>query len=264
MGTIQLRIQQQAIYNLNGLPTNTNAFVLRPVRYSTIDHETFLNYCATNSTVPRAALRASLEAFISGIEDLLLNGHSIKLEGLGTFSLSATTRARSDVNQAGMNQLCKLHIRFRPATRLKRMIKQLSFNLDGVYEIAGVNNDGAKYYRKVDRKERSSDTQSDTSQGVSVHGNTTTAASPTTTVATSTPDTLPTATTLTSATITTLATSTTGAMPATPGTANSGNHHQSSYSDASSDTSSTTAAASTPTSLVVTALDNGNASILPT
>lgn len=264
MGTIQLRVQQQAIYNLNGLPTNTNAFVLRPVRYSTIDHETFLNYCAVNSTVSRAALRASLEAFISGIEDLLLNGHSIKLEGLGTFSLSATTRAQSDVTQAGMNQLCKLHIRFRPATRLKRMIKQLSFNLDGVYEIAGVNNDGAKYYRKVDRKETTSDTQRDTLQGVSAYGNTMTSTTPTTTATTSTPDALLTATTLASASTNARTTATTGVTPATSGTANTSNHHQSSSSDASSGTSSTIAAVSTSSPSVVTASDDGNSATRPT
>lgn len=162
MATIQLRVRQQAVYNLGGMPTTTNAFVLRPVRYSTIDHETFINYCATNSTVPRASLRASLEAIISGLEDLLLNGHSVSLDGLGTFSLSATTRAQTDATQAGSNQLCRLHIRFRASKRLKRKVDDLCFTLDGVYEIAGLNDNGTKFYRRVTSVDETSTTSSTT------------------------------------------------------------------------------------------------------
>ena len=48
MGKILVRAQQQNIYNLGGDGQMTKAYVLRPVRYSTMKSDDVVNYCAQN------------------------------------------------------------------------------------------------------------------------------------------------------------------------------------------------------------------------
>lgn len=47
--------------------------------------EQLMDYMAANSKVPRAHVPAALNAILKSIQQLVLNGHSVKVPGLGTF-----------------------------------------------------------------------------------------------------------------------------------------------------------------------------------
>lgn len=151
MGKILVKAQQQNVFNKDKSGVTSKAYVLRPVRYSTMRSEDIINYCAANSIVPKAYMNAALTALSQCIENFLLNGHSVEFPSLGIFVLSSNGISEVDVNKAGIDQLIKLKLRFLPCTRLKNVIDNVDLEFDGVYDIAGENADGEKYYKKVTR-----------------------------------------------------------------------------------------------------------------
>ena len=160
MSKILVKAQQQNVYNLNGSGTTGMAYVLRPVRYTTMNAEDIINYCSTNSIVPKAYLSASMIAIAQCIENFLLNGHSVEFPNLGIFSLTSSGISEADINKVGMEQFHKLNVRFLPSSQLKAEVEAVTLEFDGIYDIAGeevVGNraDGTpksyKYYKKVRR-----------------------------------------------------------------------------------------------------------------
>ena len=158
MGKIVVKAQQQNVFNLNGNGTTMPAY--RPVRYTTMNDDDIVNYCAANSIIPKAYLSASMIAIAQCIENFLLNGHAIAIPNLGTFFLTSSGISEADINKVGMEQFIKLNVRFLPCTKLKAEVEAVTLEFDGVYDIAGeeiVGNrtDGStksyKYYKKVRR-----------------------------------------------------------------------------------------------------------------
>lgn len=149
MGKIILKSQEQVVFNKDNSGEKSMAFVLRPVRYSTMSGDDIVNYCAANSIVPKAYLAATMVAVAQCIENFLLNGHSIVFPNLGTFSLSSQGYSVADAGEAGISQLAKLRVRFLPCTKLKTEVENVSLEFAGAYNIAGENSDGVKYYSKV-------------------------------------------------------------------------------------------------------------------
>jgi nucleoid DNA-binding protein len=160
MSKILVKAQQQNVFNLNGSGTTGMAYVLRPVRYTTMNAEDIINYCSANSIVPKAYLSASMIAIAQCIENFLLNGHSVEFPNLGIFSLTSSGISEADINKVGMEQFHKLNVRFLPSSQLKAEVEAVTLEFDGIYDIAGeevVGNraDGStksyKYYKKVRR-----------------------------------------------------------------------------------------------------------------
>ena len=160
MSKIVVKAQQQNVFNLNGSGTTSPAYVLRPVRYTTMNADDIISYCSANSIVPKAYLSASMVAIAQCIENFLLNGHSVEFPNLGIFSLTSSGISEADINKVGMEQLHKLNVRFLPCQQLKAEVENVTLEFDGIYDIAGeevVGNraDGKpksyKYYKKVRR-----------------------------------------------------------------------------------------------------------------
>ena len=148
MARIVVKAQQQAIHTNNrGVE---QAHVLRPIRYSTMKSDDIVEYCSSISMVPKAYIQASVVALSQCIEFFMLNGHSVEFPGLGIFSLTSNGISESDVNKAGVEQLNKLRIRFLPCTSLKDKVEAVELELDGIYDIAGVDDKGKKYYKNAD------------------------------------------------------------------------------------------------------------------
>lgn len=160
MSKILVKAQQQPVFNLNGSGTTGLAYVLRPVRYTTMNAEDIVNYCVANSVVPKAYLSASMVALAQCIENFLLNGHSVEFPNLGIFSLTSSGISEADIDKVGIEQLHKLNVRFLPCTQLKAEVEAVTLEFDGIYDIAGEDvvgnrSDGSvktfKYYKKVRR-----------------------------------------------------------------------------------------------------------------
>ena len=159
MGKIVVKAQQQNVYNIDGMGNTGKAYVLRPVRYSTMRQNDIVEYCMKNSLVPKAYISSAVVAFTQCIENFLLNGHSVELPGLGIFYLTSNGITTTETDKCGLNQVECLKVRFTPCPALKAAVSEVEMVLDGVYDIAGetvleVDEDGKpiktrKYYKKV-------------------------------------------------------------------------------------------------------------------
>ena len=147
MSKIILKSQEQ---NVNYLKTGEvkSGYVIRPVRYSTIDSADIVESVAKNSYVPRAFVSAALIGITEAIENYLLNGHSIQLENFGTFSLSCEGSVAPTAETAGMEQFKALRLNFRPSTVLKAKIDAVDLEMDGVYRCLDLTAQD-KVYQKI-------------------------------------------------------------------------------------------------------------------
>ena len=147
MSKIILKSQEQ---NVNYLKTGEvkSGYVIRPVRYSTIDSADIVESVAKNSYVPRAFVSAALIGITEAMENYLLNGHSIQLENFGTFSLSCEGSVAPTAETAGMEQFKCLHLNFRPSTVLKAKIDAVDLEMDGVYKCLDLTAQD-KVYQKI-------------------------------------------------------------------------------------------------------------------
>ena len=135
--------------NINYLQSGEvkSGYMLRPVRYSTIDAEDLINTISNNSYVPKSFVSASLYGIVEAIENYLLNGHSIELPNLGIFSLSCESTVAKTAQEAGIDQFKKLHIKFRPSTSLKEKLDMVDVELEGVWRCLDLSADNKVYER---------------------------------------------------------------------------------------------------------------------
>ena len=146
MSKIVLKSIEQNINYLNSGEVKSG-YMLRPVRYSTIDAEELINTISNNSYVPKSFVSASLYGIVEAIENYLLNGHSIELPNLGIFSLSCESTVAKTAQEAGIDQFKKLHIKFRPSTSLKEKLDVVDVELDGVWKCLDLSADNKVYER---------------------------------------------------------------------------------------------------------------------
>ena len=98
-----MKAQQQTVYNKDKSGQKSLAYVLRPVRYTTMRANDIVNYCALNSIVPKAYVHATMIAIAQCVENFLLNGHSVEFPNLGIFSLSSQGITEADAEKAGVD-----------------------------------------------------------------------------------------------------------------------------------------------------------------
>lgn len=104
---------------------NQNFLVGRADRYSTISYKDIIAYAAKAAAVPESSIEMSMEAIFDAVNYFVLNGHSVQIPNLGTFSLGV--RAKTATNEVEFqnqfsNNLRGIDIRFLPDTELKAMI----------------------------------------------------------------------------------------------------------------------------------------------
>ena len=146
MSIIVLKSIEQNINYLNSGEVKSG-YMLRPVRYSTIEAEDLINTISNNSYVPKSFVSASLYGIVDSIENLLLNGHSISLPNLGILSLSCESTVAKTPADAGLSQFKKLNINFRPSVELREKLDVVDLELDGVWKCLDLSAKDKVYQR---------------------------------------------------------------------------------------------------------------------
>ena len=100
-------------------------------RYSTIDYQSIVQYAAKAAAVPESSVEMAMEAIFDAVNYFVLNGHSVQIPNLGTFSIGV--RAKSALNEVEFtNQFSQnlrgVNIRFLPDPELKQMLASTSIN----------------------------------------------------------------------------------------------------------------------------------------
>ena len=94
---------------------------IEAVYYSQIGKDETIECASRNSQIPRAYMEQVYDALVTEIKNFVMNGHSIQLANLGTFSAVIQYRPGVDTPEAALpNLITKVAFRFRPSSSLMR------------------------------------------------------------------------------------------------------------------------------------------------
>ena len=122
---------------------DTEKLVGQASRYSTIEYDAIVAYAAKAAAVPESSIEMAMEALFDAMNYFVLNGHSVQIPNLGTFSIGV--RAKSTGSEAEFTadfskNLRGINIRFLPDPDLKAMIANTAISTD--VEEEGYQSDG--------------------------------------------------------------------------------------------------------------------------
>lgn len=115
--------------------TGEKMYSVRLVPYTLIDSEQVVAYACKDSNVKRQDMAVGFSALCQAIEDFVLQGHSVTLDGLGNFRLTAKTGkwdaeagkwvsgGVDNMDDVTPNNIKGVYLRFRPCTSLRRDLK---------------------------------------------------------------------------------------------------------------------------------------------
>ena len=88
--------------NINYAPRNIailnkEALVGQADRYSTSEYKAIVAYAAKAAAVPESSIEMAMEAIFDAMSYFVLNGHSVQIPNLGTFSIGV--RAKSAASE---------------------------------------------------------------------------------------------------------------------------------------------------------------------
>ena len=131
---------------------NTEKLVGSTNRYSTIDYRSIIQYAAKAAAVPESSMEMAMEAIFDAVNYFVLNGHSVQIPNLGTFSIGVRAKAALNevefTNQFSQN-LRAIQIHFLPDAELKQQLASMSINTtveDDGYDPNGVIAVNQRYF----------------------------------------------------------------------------------------------------------------------
>ena len=131
---------------------NTEKLVGSTDRYSTIDYRSIIQYAAKAAAVPESSMEMAMEAIFDAVNYFVLNGHSVQIPNLGTFSIGVRAKAALNevefTNQFSQN-LRGIQIHFLPDAELKQQLASMSINTtveDDGYDPNGVIAVNQRYF----------------------------------------------------------------------------------------------------------------------
>lgn len=118
-------------------------YTVRPIRYSTISEEAATDYALHNSNLNRQELVTGFAAIRQAMDNFLLNGHNIVIDGLGVFFSTARTGKWDEQNKKWVSggadsmdgvdnaNIKTVKIGFRPCTALRKEMQNAEMSLQG-------------------------------------------------------------------------------------------------------------------------------------
>lgn len=116
MGTLKFKPRQR-----KSPTTKLSLWFLEAVYYSQIGKDETIECASRNSQIPRAYMEQIYDALVTEIKNFVMNGHSIQLDKLGTFSAVIQYRPGVDrLEDLQSSRITKVAFRFRPSAYLMK------------------------------------------------------------------------------------------------------------------------------------------------
>lgn len=126
----QIRCKKFMSYNAR---TAKNMFRISPYRYTTFNRAYFVSMAAADAGITEEQMSAALRAYQTQFDQLLLNGHSLQLEGLGNFRLSMSFKAFDEISQVNIDEgFERLRVVLRPSKELRDEMKSINHIIDPI------------------------------------------------------------------------------------------------------------------------------------
>lgn len=116
MGTLKFKPIQRKVPQ-----TGMSLWFLEAVYYSQIGKDETIECASRNSQIPRAYMEQIYDSLVTEIKNFVMNGHSIQLDKLGTFSAVIQYRPGNDkIEDCASSGITKVAFRFRPSASLMK------------------------------------------------------------------------------------------------------------------------------------------------
>ncbi len=112
-------------------------YCARLAKYSTLNAEQVVALAQQDANVNASDMAVAFSALGQAINDFVLNGHSVTLDGLGNFRLTAKTgvwdakkkkwksAGRTSMDDVSASDIKGIYVRFRPCTELRRELENV-------------------------------------------------------------------------------------------------------------------------------------------
>lgn len=104
----------------------SNRIVANPNRYSTIAYKDVVHYAARAAHVPDSSVEVAMDALYDALSYFVLNGHNVKIDGLGTFSFGVNAKAEVSAASAGADAVRRLKIDYLPEKDLREAMNNVA------------------------------------------------------------------------------------------------------------------------------------------
>lgn len=128
----------------------------------TVSTKTIAEFACKHTSMQPTMVKAMLESCFQIIEYHLSLGHSVRMGDLGTFYPTLSYKAVDSNTEAGLAQLKKVNVRFRPNSDMIDTINKAEKELLGIYKLVDHVN---KYYKEVGTAKLDDDNSSGTDSG---------------------------------------------------------------------------------------------------
>ena len=115
----------------------------RADRYSTIEYAALIEYAAKAAAVPESSIEMAMESIFDAMNYFVLNGHSVQIPNLGTFSIAVsakTTATEQEFTNNFANNLRGVKVNFLPDPEMKAMIANTAIKTS--VDMEGYNDNG--------------------------------------------------------------------------------------------------------------------------
>lgn len=103
--------------------TGKVAWYLQKRKYDTISSKELVEAMARNTGIPVAKVAMATDAIVKQLKNFLLNGHSVNIVGLGTFSPRIKSRPSNTKDEVSADNVKALLLKFRPQTDIREDMK---------------------------------------------------------------------------------------------------------------------------------------------
>lgn len=104
------------------------AYYAQVVTKGTVDTHTLCKEIASSCTLTVSDMTGAIAALVEKVEQALLNGYNVYIDGLGTFSISADSPLVDKESDLRPNDIKVKNIHYRAAVPLKHAMKESSFS----------------------------------------------------------------------------------------------------------------------------------------
>lgn len=117
-------------------------YVIRNDNYSMISSKNFIEAVQRNSGLDAHIIQAASDAIAKEFQNLLLNGHSVTVPGLGIFRFGLNAKAKDEKKNAGAAAVTRKKILYRPTKDLKIGLSKISLEMANLEEVKGEGDQG--------------------------------------------------------------------------------------------------------------------------
>lgn len=108
-----------------GKKSKTKGYIARIHVPGTTSQKDIIRRLAYAMSIEEADAELFVDEFANQLAEALTSGQNVKLEGFGTFSLSATTKSAATADEVSADNIQKLNVNFRIDSEFKKQISKV-------------------------------------------------------------------------------------------------------------------------------------------